>query len=552
VTPALSVRQKALATAGVMLALLVASLDQTVVGTAMPRIVAELRGLDYYAWVTTGYLVASTVVVPIAGKLGDLFGRKPFLLAGMAGFVGASALCGLSQNMLELTGFRALQGMFGGVLFATAFTVLADVFPPQERAKLQGLFGGVFGLSSVVGPTIGGWLTDGLGWRWVFYVNVPVGVVAVAVVLAALPFVRSAATWRDIDWAGSAVLAAGLVPLLIGLSLTSQRAWTSPQVLGLLVAALLLLGAFFFVERRAAQPIVPFELFRTNAFAVSAVIAFFTALGMFGAVVYVPLLYQGVLGVTATGSGRLLTPMVLGMLVASTLSGQLMARLRRYRAIGIVGVAGAALGLGLLSRATVGTSQLEVARDVVVIGVGLGLTMPLTINVVQSAVPRRFLGVASSQIQFWRNLGGTIGTAVLGSLLAGRLPGAIQGQVAALRLPAGFPLPAGVGRSPQALFDPGALAALRATVPAKAAPLFDQVVHAARLGLAGTLHELFLCAAALVLVALVAACCLPEVPLRPSADPEPAGALSGGPGAGGERPGRGDLAKAAAGIRHVE
>ncbi|MDQ6791314.1 MAG: MFS transporter [Candidatus Dormibacteraeota bacterium] len=246
------------------MALLLASLDQTIVGTAMPRIVSQLNGLDYYAWVTTAYLVTSTVVVPIAGKLGDLFGRKPFLLLGMVGFVAASALCGLSQNMLELVLFRGLQGLFGGLLFASVFTVLADIFPPQQRARMQGLFGGVFGLSSVIGPTIGGYLTDIGDWRWVFYVNVPIGVLAVAAVASALPYVRSRATWRDIDFVGSIVLSVGLVPLLIALSITRDHAWTSPEVMGLLGFSALALVAFFFIERRVSQPVIPFDLLRNT------------------------------------------------------------------------------------------------------------------------------------------------------------------------------------------------------------------------------------------------------------------------------------------------
>ncbi|MDQ6636651.1 MAG: MFS transporter [Candidatus Dormibacteraeota bacterium] len=511
--------QKIFATAGVMLALLLASLDQTVVGTAMPRIISELNGLEYYAWVTTAYLVSSTIVVPIAGKLGDMFGRKPFLLTGMVGFVLASALCGLSQNMFQLTLFRAIQGLFGGMLFATVFTVLADIFPPEQRVKLQGVFGGVFGLSSVIGPTLGGWLTDGLGWRWVFYVNLPVGILAVAVVALGLPYVRSHANWRQIDFLGGAVLAAGLVPLLIALSITNTHAWTSPEVLGLLLLAGVLLISFFFVERRASEPVVPFQLFKLNAFTITVIIAFFTAFGMFGSIIFVPLIYQGVLGVSATNSGQLLTPMVLGLIVFSIVSGQLMIRIRRYRVLAIAGASAVVGGLLLLSQVSVGTTQWEVVRDLVIIGAGLGTTFPLTINVVQSALAGKMVGVATSQVQFWRNLGGTVGTAVLGSVLANRLTDSIQKQVAALHLPPQFKLPTGQagGSSPQALFDPNNLAHLRAALPPQAAPLFDQVIHATRLGLADTLHSLFLIAAAVVAIAVVASFFLREVPLKAAA-----------------------------------
>ena len=520
----LSRNQKILATAGVAMSLLLASLDQTVVGNSMPRIVSELQGLNYYAWVTTAYLLTSTIILPIAGKLGDMFGRKPFMLAGMVGFVAASALCGLAQNMAWLVIFRGIQGLFGGMLFASVFAVLADIFPPDQRARMQGVFGGVFGLSAVIGPTIGGWLTDGPGWRWVFYVNVPVGIAAVALVSIALPFVRSRAQIRDIDWVGCVALAAGLVPMLIALSLTSTHKWSDPEVMGLLAIAAVVLVAFFFWERRADEPIIPFTLFRNNVFSVSVVIAFFSALGMFGTILFVPLLYQGVLAVSASNSGVLLTPMFIGLIGFSTLAGQLMTRVKRYRFIGTAGVGIMILGMVLLSRVGVATPTWQVAANIVIIGAGLGLTFPLTLVAVQSALPREFLGVASSQVQFWRNLGGTIGSAVLGSILANRLPAAIATQIAALHLPPGFRQPgAGGGTSPQQIFDPAHLAALRAQVPPQAAPLFDQVIHAIRVALASTMHDLFLIAAAILVVSLVATLFMREVPIRSAG----AGAMAG-------------------------
>jgi EmrB/QacA subfamily drug resistance transporter len=518
----LSRQQKIIATVGVALSLLLASLDQTIVGTAMPRIVSELNGLDYYAWVTTAYLVTSTVVVPIAGKLGDMFGRKPFLLAGMIGFVGASALCGLSQNMVQLVLFRGTQGLFGGMLFASVFAVLADIFPVEQRARMQGVFGGVFGLSSVIGPTVGGWLTDGPGWRWCFYVNVPIGVLAVIAVVVGLPYVRSRAQMRDIDWLGCLALAAGLVPLLIALSITNQHAWTSPEVVSLLSVAGIALIAFFLIERRVEHPIVPFNLFTNNVFAICVGVAFFSALGMFGTILFVPLLYQGVLGVSATNSGQLLTPMMLGLIGASTISGRVMIRVRHYRFIGTVGVALMIVGMLLLTQVGVDTPQWRVALDIVIVGAGLGMTFPLTIVAVQSALPRQFLGVASSQVQFWRNLGGTIGSAILGSLLARELPGAIKGRVADLHLPAqvtSLMNGGGAGASPQRLFDPTYLAQQRAKLPPQAVPVFDQIVHATRVALADTLHELFLLSACIMLIALVATLFLREVPLRQSGPP---------------------------------
>jgi len=504
--------------AGTMLALLLAALDQTIVGTAMPRIVAELNGLSYYSWVITAYLVASTIMVPIAGKLGDLFGRKPFLLTGMIGFVVASALCGQSHGMLELVAFRTIQGIFGGMLFATVFAVIGDLFPPSRRARLAGLFGAVFGLSSIVGPTAGGYITDTWGWRWVFYVNLPVGLVAVLIVLATMPFVRSSASIRDIDFPGAGMLIAGLVPLMVALSITRDHAWTSPEVLGLLGVAMVLLIAFFIIEMRTDHPIVPFGLFKNSTFSVSMIVGFLTGFGMFGTIVFVPLIYQGVLGITATNSGQLLTPMMLGLIVASTLVGQVMVRIRYYRFLGTAGIAVMLVGLWLLSQVTVTTSRLEVVRDIVLVGAGLGSTFPLYLTAVQSALPRNFLGVASSQVQFWRQIGGTIGTAVLGSVLSQRLAVHIRDQVANLHLPAqAAQLVTRGGSNPQTLFDPAQIAARRAQASAlgqQGAAIFDQVLHAIRAGLAGTLHEIFLYAAAVLILALIASVFLDDVPLR--------------------------------------
>ena len=503
---------------GTMLALLLAALDQTIVGTAMPRIVAELNGLSYYSWVITAYLVASTIMVPIAGKLGDLFGRKPFLLTGMIGFVVASALCGQSHGMLELVAFRTVQGIFGGMLFATVFAVIGDLFPPSQRARLAGLFGGVFGLSSIVGPTAGGYITDTWGWRWVFYVNLPVGLVAVLLVLATMPFVRSSASIRDIDFPGAGMLIAGLVPLMVALSITRDHAWTSPEVLGLLGVATVLLIAFFIFETRTDHPIVPFGLFKNSTFSVSMIVGFLTGFGMFGTIVFVPLIYQGVLGITATNSGQLLTPMMLGLIVASTLVGQLMVRIRYYRFLGTAGIAVMLVGLWLLSQVTATTSRLEVVRDIVIVGAGLGTTFPLYLTAVQSALPRNFLGVASSQVQFWRQIGGTIGTAVLGSVLSQRLPVHIRDQVANLQLPAqAAQLVTSGGTNPQTLFDPLQIAARRAQASAfgsQGAAIFDQVLHAIRAGLAATLHEIFLYAALVLILALIVSVFLDDVPLR--------------------------------------
>jgi EmrB/QacA subfamily drug resistance transporter len=514
-TRELSTRQKVAATTGVMLALLLASLDQTVVGTAMPRIVAELNGISIYAWVTTGYMVAMAVMVPIAGKLGDMFGRKPFILVGMIGFMASSWLCGLSQNMTELVVFRAVQGLFGGALMTNAFTVLADIFTVEQRTKMQGLFGGVFGLSSVIGPFIGGSITDHWTWRWVFYVNIPVGVVAVAVVLAALPYVRSRATWREIDFVGAALLAAGVVPFLVGLTITNDHAWGSPEVISLLAVGAVMLVLFFLYEvRMARNPIVPFELFKINQFTIMVTVAFFSAIGMFGTMIFVPLLYQGVLSVSATNSGTFIVPMMGSMMVFATLSGQVITRVRYYRFLGTLGIALMMAAMWLLAQITPDSSQWQPLWGLILMGAGLGLTFPMANAVVQASLPRQFVGVGTSQVQFWRTLGGTVGTAVLGSILARQLSPDIQSRVSALHLPPQLRLPAGSTGNPQAITDPSFLAQARAALPAVARPLFDQAVHAMRFGLADALHDVFLIGGAVMVLALVATLFLREVSLR--------------------------------------
>ena len=469
-TQSASRTQVILATLGVAMALLLAALDQTVVGVAMPRIVSDLHGIQFYAWVTTAYLITSTALVPVAGKLGDMFGRKPFMLAGMVGFIAASAICGLSQNMLELVVFRGIQGIFGGVLFASTFAVMTDLFPPEQRARMSGVFGAIFGLSSVIGPSLGGLLTDGPGWRWVFYVNIPLGLVATILVASQLPRVLSQARLRDIDFAGTALLLAGLTPLLISLSMLRDHSWLSFQVLGLAGLAAVLLVAFFFTERRVEHPIVPFGMFRLNVFAIPALIAFFSAIGMFGAIVFVPLVYQGVLGVSASNAGQLLTPMQVAVVITATATGVLLARVPRYRFVGTAALAVMIVGLVLLAQVGPHSSPWEVTRDIVLIGAGLGVTFPLTLVVVQAGLPHHLVGVATSQITFWRSLGGTIGTAVLGAILTNNLP-----------------------------------------------------ARPSRLDLAGTLHDLFLLAAAVAVVSLIVSVFLREVPLtKQSEAPVPA------------------------------
>jgi EmrB/QacA subfamily drug resistance transporter len=508
-------RQVVIAMAGVLLGLLLSSLDGTIVGTAMPRIIADLGGLDHYAWVATSYLLTSTAAVPIFGKLSDIYGRKWFYIGGLIFFMAASALCGLSQSMTQLILFRGLQGIAGGILTANAFAIIGDLFPPAERGKWQGVSGSVFGISSVVGPALGGWLTDGPGWRWVFYVNLPVGVLAIAVLLYGLPHIRPHEP-RPIDWLGAATIVGGTVPLLLAFSWGgTEYPWASPQIIGLLALAVAMTGLFLFAERRAPEPIIDLRLFHNRTFVVSVIAMFLVGAGMFGAIMYIPLFMQGVLGVSATASGAILTPMMLSLVVASTVGGQIISRTGRYKWASVGGLALMGVGMWLQTLMGVNTTNAEAVRNMIVLGLGTGLAMPTFTLAVQNSVSPREIGAVTAAVQFFRSIGSTIGVAVMGSLMT-----TILNQELARDLPsevtAALPADALSSISPQALASPEAAAALQAQFAGlpNGEELFAALMGAMRQALATSIHDVFLMAAIVSLGGVIAAAFLPEAPLR--------------------------------------
>ena len=371
-------RQVVFTMGGLMLTLFLSSLDQTVVSTAMPRIIADLGGFDRFTWVTTAYLVASTTAVPIVGRLSDLYGRKMFFLGGIVVFLLGSILAGVSQSMNQLIVFRAIQGIGGGSIMALSFTTVGDLFSPAERGKYQGVVAAVFGLSSVIGPTLGGFITDNLSWHWVFYVNVPLGLPIIALFIRFFPNIRPAQRTRRLDYAGMALLVLVVVPLLVGLSLGGvQFEWLSLQIVGILAFAAVMTVAFVFVERRAENPVMPLSIYANRVVSISLIAVFITGFGMFGSIIFIPLFFQGVLGASATSSGSFLTPMMLSMVVAATLSGQALSRLGgHYRIQGLVGIAVMTAGIALTSRVTAETSFGQAVAGIVVTGLGLGVTFP--------------------------------------------------------------------------------------------------------------------------------------------------------------------------------
>ena len=498
---------------GLMLGMLVASISQTIVGPAMPRIVAELGGMDHYSWVATAAMLVSAITVPIVGKLSDLYGRRGFYLAGLAVFMVGSIVSGFAGSFWVLVIGRAIQGLGMGTIMPLSQTIIGDIIPARQRGKYQGLMGAVFGVTSVAGPLAGGFITDHWGWRWLFFAAVPIGLAATAVVarFLHLPHQRREA---KIDYLGIATLTVSLVSLLLATSLGgTSYPWGSATILGLYAVGVVALVAFLVVERRAEEPVIPLRLFRSSVFSASNIASFAVAMVMFGSIIYIPVYAQGVLGVDATNSGLILMPLMLGLVVMGILSGLVITRTGRYKGIMLSGVAIMGAGLFLLTRLTWTSTQTQLTVAMIVLGVGLGMAMQQYTLVVQNAVARADLGVATASTQFFRNVGSTVGIAVFGTVMTSGLAAAIAGHLpaeVAARMPAGS---AGAG----SVLDPAALAGLPPVV-----------ADAVRQGLADQLHLVFLLALPLVAVVFLATLAIKPLPLRETANasvgaPEEAG-----------------------------
>jgi EmrB/QacA subfamily drug resistance transporter len=403
------------------LALLLAALDGTIVSTALPTIVGELGGLTHLSWVVTAYLLTSTVVGPLYGKLGDLHGRKLVLQTAIIIFLVGSALCGLARNMPELIIFRALQGIGGGGLIVVTIAVIGDLIPPRERGRYQGLFGAAFGVATIVGPLLGGFFVDHLSWQWIFYINLPFGILALVVIAVALP-VPSPRRGHQIDYAGAALLTAALTGIILFTSLGGTTfPWTSPVIVGLIVVSVIATAAFIAIELRAPEPILPMSLFANRNFAVASSVGLIVGLALFGAVTFLPIYLQVVKGVSPSASGLLLMPMMLGMLVTSIVSGRIISRWGRYKYFPILGTAIMTFGLFMLSRLTVDSSQWQTTIDALWLGLGMGMVMQVLILSVQNSVDYKHLGVATSGTMLFRSVGGALGVAIFGAIFANLL-----------------------------------------------------------------------------------------------------------------------------------
>jgi EmrB/QacA subfamily drug resistance transporter len=516
----LSRREVIVTFGGVLLAIFLGALDQTIVATALPDIVAELGGFTHYTLISTSYMISSTVLIPITGRLTDMFGRKWFYIGGIAIFILGSLLSGLSHTFTQLVLFRAFQGIGAGIMIANAFAVIGDLFPPSERGKYQGFVSAIFGLASVVGPTLGGFLTDTISWHWIFYINIPLGIVVIALFVLYFPALRPEARRHRIDYAGMVFLVLTTVPLMLALTWAGvQYPWLSLQIIGMSGFSLVAGVVFYFLELRHQEPILPLNYFTDRIVSISLAVTFLTGFGMFGAIIFIPLYFQGVLGLSATASGSFLTPMMLGVVTGSITSGQLLARTGgHYKIQGIVGITIMAVGLALLSTMTIQTSYLTAVIYIVLTGLGLGTTFPLYSVVIQNAVPYKVMGVMISSVPFSRFIGGTLGLAVLGSLMSTRFAAHFIDQ-----LPAGIktliPMDTltSMANHPQVLVsvqNQDALMKTLAQFGGDTSQIYSQIIEALRQSLVYALHEIFLISLAVTVAAFVVSLFIREIPLR--------------------------------------
>lgn len=485
---------------GVMSGMFLAALDQSIVGVALPRITSELGGLNHLAWVVTAYLLTSTASTPIWGKISDLYGRKRIFQLAIAIFLVGSIFSGAAQNMTMLIIFRAVQGIGGGGLMAIAFAIIGDVIPPRERGRYQGYFGAVFGVSSVAGPLLGGWLTDAISWRWIFYINIPIGIAALFITSAALKMPVNRREHK-IDWTGASLVVAAVTSFLLYLNWAGEHfGWMDARALALVVAAVVLTVAFVFVELRVDEPIIPMQLFRNSIFSIANAYGFVMGLAMFGGIIFLPIFFQGVMGMTATESGLAMVPMVAGILTMSITSGQLITRFGKYKIYPVVGSLVLAVALLLLSTLTMNTPYWVIAIYGFFFGAGLGFTMQTIMVAVQNAVPMRDMGVATSSLTFMRSLGGAVGTAAFGAILNTRLASYLTDALGDADVPLGSSNPELAANNIQAMQQ------------------LEEPMRGIVLGAyTNALTDLFLLAVPIVVFAFVISLFLKEIPLRSGA-----------------------------------
>jgi EmrB/QacA subfamily drug resistance transporter len=510
----------------IMLGLFLGALDQTIVAVALPTIITDLGGQELLTWTVTIYLLTSTISVPFYGKLSDIYGRKPLLMIGIVLFLIGSVLSGLSQNMTQLIIFRGLQGLGAGALFPISLAVIGDLFTPAERGKYQGLFGAVFGISAIIGPLLGGFLTEHFSWHLIFFINVPIGLVALFVIGRLLPNVRRPDVSHKLDFLGGGVFTVAVGSLLIGLTNKQGADWTAPEVGGLILIGLALGVVFVLIEARAAEPIVPLDLWKDRTYASSIIATFLISFGFFGAAVFLPQWFQFVQGASPTNSGLYSLALLAGLILSSVGSGAIVSRTGKYKAVILVGLVVMSVGLFLMSHIEADTSLAVLFTWMFITGLGIGPTLAVFTIVVQNAVPMRALGVATSNLTFFRQIGGSVGLAVLGTVFATRLTSELSNQLAPLA-----PKLIAAGVPPQALQGLGSgqatnlvevgkplgdtiLAAIPEAIRAQVAPFVDAIVNGIHQAFSVAIGEVFLIGAGTTLLALAVSFFMREIPLR--------------------------------------
>ena len=475
--------------AGLMASLLLSALDSTIVGTAMKKIVNDLQGIEYYAWPFTIYMLCATVITPISGGIADIFGRKPVFIIGVLTFLTGSALCGMSQSMIQLIIFRGIQGIGGGIIVTSAFIVVADLFPPEKRGKYMGIVTSIYGLSSIVGPLLGGLIIDHLSWRWIFYINVPVGIFALAIIIFVMPNFKTEGQKKSIDYFGTIAIILALVPMLLAFSWGGKNySWLSVQIIGMFIISLVMLALFVFFELKAKNPIIPMTFFKSRSINVTLIVAFLSQGIMFAAIMYIPYFAQGIIGTTATTSGTITMPMMLGLLFASSLTGILTSKTGKNKVFVFVAFIFMIIGTGLLSTMTSGTSHFNIILYMIILGLGIGINMPIANTNIQNSVPPMQIGAATSTVQFFRNIGSTIGSAIYGTIMTTAM------NTGFLKLDLSS-IPDNVQdllKNPQIITNSESVKQIMQQVPAQYSSFLDTALEQAKKVLSNSIHEIFL------------------------------------------------------------
>ncbi|WP_238457909.1 MDR family MFS transporter [Alkalihalobacterium alkalinitrilicum] len=509
-------RKKTTIMIAVMAVMLFAALNMTIVGTSLPKIVADIGGMEFFNWAFMIYMLCSSITAILVGKLSDIYGRKVFILTGICFFIVGSVLCGFSTSIIQLIIFRGIQGFGGGMIMSSAFTTVGDLFSARERGRWQGLMGGVFGVSSLFGPTLGGFIVDNMDWSWVFWIFIPVGVISFFMILKLYP--QSERKEKEkIDFLGSFVLSIVIISLLLAFSWAGrQYAWTSLEIMGLFSISALAFLLFIYIESKVKSPVVPLYLFKNKVVSISTIVSFLSGVGMFGVIMYVPFYVQGVLGRTATTSGLVEMVMTISMVSFSALSGQIITKTGKYKKLALVGFCIMAIGFMLNATLTPDASITKLLIHLIITGVGLGLTMPIFTLTVQNAVEHKYLGVATATSQLCRQLGGTVGVAVMGYIMSTKMTRQIKAEQEFQQNQGQFGTEL---QNPELLMDPYAIQNIRMDMPEQMQPMFDQFVIALREALNFGLTQVFLFSGIVILSAFVVTLFLKEIPLRTSNEP---------------------------------